>query len=134
ELLIFDQFEEILTLDPTDRQEKEQFFTVLGEALVNRQRWALFVMREEFIASLEPYRHLVPTGVSTTFRLDLLDTEAAVASIRGPALKLGVQFDLDAAEQLVNDLSRMRVQTIDGQTVEKIGPYVEPVQLQVVCD
>src|SRR5262249_40368813 len=48
--------------------------------------------------------------------------------------KLGVELDLDAAEQLVADLSRMRVQTVDGLMVEKSGPYVEPMHLQVVCD
>src|SRR5262249_36860342 len=88
ELLIFDQFEEIL-LDPTDGPDKQQFFTVLGQALLNRQRWALFVMREEFIAALQPYRHLLPTGLSTTFRLDLLGSAAALEAIRGPAAKLG---------------------------------------------
>src|SRR4029434_8615769 len=42
QLLIFDQFEEILTRDPTDRAAKEAFFRDVGAALRDRGRWALF--------------------------------------------------------------------------------------------
>jgi hypothetical protein len=45
QLLIFDQFEEVLTRDPTDRAAKEAFFKELGAALRDRGRWALFAMR-----------------------------------------------------------------------------------------
>ena len=55
DVLIFDQFEEILNTDPTDRAAKMGFFMQVGEALQNRQRWALFAMREEFVAGLDPY-------------------------------------------------------------------------------
>ena len=45
--LIFDQFEEILTIDPLNRAAKTDFFTQVGEALRDLKRWALFAMRED---------------------------------------------------------------------------------------
>src|SRR5262245_37700742 len=46
-VLLFDQFEEVLTVDPTDVAAKHAFFQQLGAALRNRRRWALFSMRED---------------------------------------------------------------------------------------
>jgi hypothetical protein len=62
EVLIFDQFEEVLTLDPHDRAAKLGFFAALGEALRSPRIWALFVMREEFVASLTPYVRALPNA------------------------------------------------------------------------
>ena len=53
-------------------------------------------------------------------------------AIRRPAERVGVAFSLEAANHLLDDLRRVRVQRA-GQIVEELGPYVEPVQLQVVC-
>ena len=53
-VLIFDQFEEILTLDPTDLQSKQEFFSQLGDALGASNRWALFSRREDYVAALDP--------------------------------------------------------------------------------
>jgi hypothetical protein len=132
ELLIIDQFEEILTLDPTDQDAKAAFLTELGGALRDRRRWALFVMREDFVPALDPYLRLLPTRLATTMRLDFLDEEAASQAMIQPAQHGGVSFTRAAASQLVTDLRRVRVQRPDG-SVEEPGPYVEPVQLQVVC-
>src|SRR5207248_11341236 len=76
EVLIFDQFEEILTVDPSDEAAQRQFFTQVGKALQDRSRRALFAMREEFVASLDPFRPLVPTRLDSTYRLDLLRAPA----------------------------------------------------------
>ena len=54
-VLIFDQFEEILTVDPTNLAAKYAFFAQVGAALRNRRRWALFSMREDYVAALDPY-------------------------------------------------------------------------------
>ncbi|MBP1694273.1 MAG: repeat, subgroup, partial [Chloroflexi bacterium] len=65
EILIFDQFEEILTLDPADQLAKQEFFRQVGEALKAPNRWALFTMREEFVAALDPYRLSIPNQFNT---------------------------------------------------------------------
>lgn len=130
--LFFDQFEELFTLDPTDQREKAAFLEEVGVVLRNRNRWCLFSMREDFIAQLDPYLSLLPTRFSARYRLDLLGKEAAKIAARRPAEDAGVPFADEAANRLIDDLRRVRVQR--GTTiVEELGPYVEPVQLQVVC-
>ena len=132
-LLVFDQFEEILTTSPTDREGKLAFFAQVGQALRDRSRWALFSMREDYIAALEPYLRLVPTRLENRFRLDLLGVEGAMQAVRRPAESAGVTFDTQAAARLVDDLRRVKAQQADGSLLDLPGLYVEPVQLQVVC-
>lgn len=132
-VMIFDQFEEILTVDPTDREAKITFFTQLGEMLQNRNRWALFCVREDYVASMEPYLRYIPTRLRTTFRLDFLEERSAREAIKFPALHADTTFDDDAVDKLVNDLRLVRVQRSDGTIEEQPGPYIEPLQLQVVC-
>ncbi len=132
-VLIFDQFEEILTVDPTDVAAKEAFFREIGQVLRDGQRWALFAMREEFVAGLDPYLRFIPTRLASTYRLDLLDELAALDAIRKPARDAGVEFTSGAGRMLVDNLRTVQVQRPDGSTVPSLDPHVEPVQLQVVC-
>lgn len=133
EVLLFDQFEEALTVDPTDQDTKTAFFAQVGAALRERHRWALFALREDYLAALEPYLRVIPTRGKATFRLDLLGVDAARAALQEPARAAGVTFDDDAAIQVVDDLRRVQVQQLDGTTAPALGPAVEPVQLQVVA-
>ncbi|MGH8898173.1 MAG: NACHT and WD repeat domain-containing protein [Egibacteraceae bacterium] len=133
EVLIFDQFEELLTADVTDRDAKSAFLTELGTALRDRRRWALFAMREDCVAGLDPYLRLLPTRLRATFRLDLLGEVAARMAIQGPAREAGVDFSDAAARKLADNLRRVRVRR-PGGSVKALGPYIEPVQLQVVCE
>lgn len=133
EVLIFDQFEEILTVDPNDRAAKLRFFEEAGAALRDRRRWALFAMREEYVATLEPYLASLPTRLRNTFRLELLSPVAARTAMQEPARAHGVRFTEPAVEQLIGDLRRTVVQLADGSSAFVPGPVIEPVQLQVVC-
>ena len=54
-------------------------------------------------------------------------------AIREPARQVGVEFEAAAAEELQRFLSLVRVQQLDGRTIEETGEFAEPVQLQVVC-
>jgi hypothetical protein len=134
ELWIFDQFEEVLSLDPIDNTEKRLFFEQLAEALEHTEepRWALFVMREDFLGALEPYLKLLPTGLSARFRLELLDPDGARQAIQKPAAGAGLDFTDAAACRLVDDLRQVRLDRPRGSK-PPLGPYIEPVQLQVVC-
>jgi WD40 repeat protein len=133
-VIIFDQFEELLTVDPLDRAAKVAFCQTIGDLLrKHRNVWALFAIREDYLAPLMEYAYLLPSRFRTTFRLDLLGPEAALAAIRQPALALGVEFDQVAAQTLVDDLRRSRVQLVSDQIGTMLGSTVEPVQLQVVC-
>ncbi len=132
-MLIFDQFEEALVLDPTDREAKSAFFAQIGAALRDRSRWALFAIREDYLAALEPYVRPIPTRLSNTFRLNLLGPDAARQAIQRPARQAEVDFTDAAAIQLVDNLRLTRVPQPDGTIKDQPGPFVEPVQLQVVC-
>lgn len=132
-VLIFDQFEEIFTLDPFDRDKKAEFFRQVGAALKDRTRCALFSMREDYIAELDDYLHLLPTQLKARYRLGLLDRSHAREAIEGPALEQGVAYESGAADLLVNELCKVRRQTARGNYEEFNGNFVEPVQLQVVC-
>ncbi|MES1243964.1 MAG: hypothetical protein ABUT39_20340 [Acidobacteriota bacterium] len=130
-VVIFDQFEEVLTIDPLAVAVKQEFFDQLGELLHDARIWALFVLREDYLAPLDPYAECVPTHLRNRFRIDLLGLEAARAAIVNPALESGREFP--AAERLVHDLATLKIQQPDGSFREQAGVYVEPVQLQVVC-
>jgi WD40 repeat protein len=132
-VLIFDQFEEIITAAPTDIHGKQVFFDQLGEALSDRSLWALFVIRDDFLGALEPFAQSIPTQLGNTFRLDLLNSDAARQAIQKPVTRQGITFLDSAADRLVDDLRVVQTQTPSGEIVNQLGYYVEPVQLQVVC-
>jgi WD40 repeat protein len=132
-LLVFDQFEEILTVDPLDTEAKRVFFQTIGEALRDPSLWALFALREEYLAQMEPYVDLIPTRWSNTSRLELLGREAVEEVLTRTAGLGGRTFSENAAESLFADLARTKVQRPDGSFAEETGRFVEPVQLQVVC-
>ncbi len=131
-VLIFDQFEETLTVNANDLDVKAAFFVQLGAILRNRRRWALFAMREDYMAGLTPFLRYIPSRLGNTFRLDLLGAEAAKAALQQPARQAGVEFTEKAAQKLVDDLRGVQVQNADGTLQMQLGPAVEPVQLQVV--
>lgn len=131
--LIFDQFEEIITLDPTDRSAQEQFFQELGAVLATGDVWALFSMREDRLGGLYPFRQYLPSFLSTEYRLDFLTTEAARVAIQRPAADQNVRFDDEAADRLQCKLSTLRVEQPGLGIKTTQAPYVPPFQLQVVC-
>ncbi len=132
-LLIFDQFEEILTTDPLALEAREEFFDQLGEVLRDPTRWALFAMREDYLAPLDPFVDRVPTHLQNRFRIDLLSVDQAREAIAKPSQKAGREFEYAAVHKLVNDLATMKVQQPDGSFQDQMGLHVEPLQLQVVC-
>jgi pSer/pThr/pTyr-binding forkhead associated (FHA) protein len=132
-VLILDQFEEVLTIDSTDTEAKKELFAQLGVSLRNPHRWALFAMREEHVAGLDPYRSLIPTRLNATFRLELLKEQQARQIMQEAFAEAGKVFTNGAARQLTDDLRRVRVQRPGGLLEEQFGLTVEPTQLQVVC-
>ena len=134
--LVFDQFEEFLTLDPTDGPAKEVFLRQVGHALLNNDRWALFAMREDHVAGLDPYLPYLPTRLAATFRLDFLGRAAAREAVQKPPAedRFRVTVEDAAVNRLIDELARVNVQDpVTGLSESKSGPYVEPVYLQVVC-
>jgi hypothetical protein len=132
--VVIDQFEEILTAHPEHWDQRAAFFVQLREALDADDRLRLVLaLREEYVAQLDPYAELLPTRLRTRFRLERLDDTSAREAVAMPLRDTRRSFAPDAAGELVRNLRRVRVQTADGKTLEVEGEYVEPVQLQVVC-
>ncbi len=142
-LLVFDQFEEVLTADDRDAEAKEAFFSQLGEVLrrtrggpAQEVRWAIFAFREEYLAALQPRFLKLPGLAPETYRLELLGAGAALEAIQNPAQAAGITFHLEASKQLVDNLRRVHGEHGDGECQDHqmvLGDYIEPVQLQVVC-
>ena len=133
EVFIFDQFEEVLSADPNDRATKAAFFSELGTLLENPRRWALFLLREDYLGALKPLLQAIPTRLAATYRLDLLDPTQARQAMQGPARAAGGTFADDAAARLADDLRQTSVQRPDGSSETVLGQSIDPVQLQVVC-
>ncbi|MBM3753860.1 MAG: ATP-binding protein [Acidobacteria bacterium] len=132
-LLVFDQFEEIVRLNPTDVDRQREFFRQLGELLSEPTVWALLVMREDYLAAIDPYCRQVPTHLRNRFRLDLLGREAAGEAIAKTAETAGRYWEKEAVERVVADLALIKIQPLHGDPYVVPGQYVEPLQLQVVC-
>jgi tetratricopeptide (TPR) repeat protein len=131
-LLIFDQFEELFTFYPERVGDRRGFFEQVRDALnKNRLLRVMFAMREEYIAELTPYAAILPEKLRTRFRLERLREPTALEAVTGPLTHSRFSFAPGVAEKLVQDLLQVNVGT---KTHTVRGEYVEPVQLQVVCD
>src|SRR5262249_28734788 len=119
DLFVFDQFEEILTADPTDDAGRTEFFQQLGEAMRVSGRWAIFAIREDYLAPMSHHLACAPPQRASRMRINILRNKEAGEAIAGPIAERHTEFEQGALEALLADLSP------DG--------WVEPVQLQVVC-
>lgn len=139
-LLILDQFEELF-VDPLDVACKREFLVELGDLLRGETQgkggaeagaaiWALFAIREDRLAELQPYLDFIPTSLAFRYRLDALGIEAAREVIRETGKAWIAE---DVPKVIVEDLSTVSVRAVDGKETLVPGPVVEPVQLQIVC-
>lgn len=130
-ILIIDQFEEILTAHPHRRQAREEFFRQLDRAIMaDPNLWVVLTMREDYVAALDPYAHLLTDKLRARFYMERMKVDAALAAIKQPAQLSGHPFADEAADALVDNLRRVKV---FGQEEIQLEDSVEPVQLQVVC-
>jgi tetratricopeptide (TPR) repeat protein len=133
-LVIFDQFEELLTLHPEHWEHRQDFFEQLREVLESDAAVRIvMVIREDYLAQLHRYAPIVPGGLRTRYRLELLSRQPALEAVTKPALRAGRSFAAGVAEDLVDDLRRFRVDTGRGKSISVDGEFADPVQLQVVC-
>ena len=131
--LIIDQFEELISTHPESWEKREGFFHQLAQAMKDDPYlWVVLVMREEYIAALDPYAHLLPRGLRTRYYMQRLNRDAALSAIKNPVQDIR-PYAQGVAEKLAEDLCRIKMQNPDGTLNDQSGQYVEPVQLQVVC-
>jgi len=139
-VLIFDQFEEVLTLDPADVEDKKAFFQDLGTAAADRSWWFVFAMREDYLAELEPYLGFFPRWLAAQLRMDRLKPGPAAEAVASIVRDAGYEIDPATAAELVDSLRTLREPQADGTFValtdragnERKYPAVEPLYIQVV--
>lgn len=130
-VLIIDQFEEITTTNSTFWEQREPFFQQLGEALeADDSLWVVLSLREDFLAGLDRYLHLVNKGVRQRFYMQQLNRNAAIEAICRPVAERR-PFEPGAVEELVDNLMTSRLDEV-GDGIHQ-AEFVEPVQLQAVC-
>jgi hypothetical protein len=133
-LIVFDQFEEFFTVYQEHWKQREDFFHQVAGALEEDPVLrVLFVIREDYLARLDPYVSLLPERLRTRYRLVRLGFEDACRAVEGPLKGSGRSFADGVAARLVGELLKTKVESVTGETVEAVGEYVEPVQLQIVC-
>jgi WD40 repeat protein len=131
--LVIDQLEELFTAYPERWADRPAFFEDLAGALQDDPLLRVVLsIREDFLAQLDPYARLLPDGLRARYRLERLSAGAALRAAKEPARRAGRPFADGVAEQLVQDLQKVRLDTELGPK-EVVGEYVEPVQLQVAC-
>ena len=142
QVFIFDQFEELFSLYP-DRwiEQQKDFFQQITDSLENNPLLRIvFIIREDFLGQLDPFRSILPEKLSPHFRLERLRRKEAILAIKGPLTNIiksrsederkNIESEINA---LVNDLLKINVEIPDGKIRQLEGEFIEPIQLQVVC-
>jgi WD40 repeat protein len=166
-IAIFDQFEELFTAYSSRWGDRRGFFEQVADALGSIPNLrVLLAMREDYLASLDPYASLVPEGMRTRFRLERLRREAGLDAVEKPLDGTGRRFAPGVAGKLIDSLmtiivrpprglARARSDNVDADLLSGssglsssgdlpavssdtegfvvTSEFVEPVQLQVVC-
>lgn len=153
-VLIIDQFEEIITNHSDHWQERRPFFEQLEKAMqVDPALWVVLVLREDFVAALDPYAAAMTDKLRARFYMERMGVDSALQAVRCPAELGGRPFAPGVAEQLVDNLRQIqdaspgpsspdeRAEVAHAETdgrgstlsATHLGQYLEPVQLQVVC-
>ena len=134
-IIIFDQFEELFTSYHTRWKDRKQFFTQVVQALEKDPLLRIiFTIREDYLAQIDPFSAYFPEKLRNRFRLECLRKNAALLAIKEPLTKTNLSISEEVAETLITDLLSIRVETYEGKIEHVSGEYVEPVQLQVVCE
>jgi len=134
--LIIDQFEEIFSRHHEAWEKRKEFFEQLAQVLEDDPRLrVILVMREDFIALLDPYANLLPGRLRMRYFMQRLEYPAALKAVTEPVKRKDFSrpYDPGAAEKLVDDLRTIKVIKPDGTSDVGVGQFVEPLYLQVIC-
>ncbi len=134
--LIIDQFEEIFSTHHEAWEKRKEFFEQLAGALEADPRLrVIFVMREDYIAALDPYADILPNQFRMRYYMQRLEKTAALKAVTEPVKgkDFSRPYEAGAAEKLVDDLRTIKVINPDGTPDIGVGQFVEPLYLQVIC-
>ena len=134
--LIIDQVEEIITAYPEAWSQRHAFFEQVRQAMDDDPYLGVvFSLREDYVTNLDPYADIFQERFRYRYRLRRMGTTAAKDAIGLPVAETDYPFAEETINSLVEELSKIRVQSFDKENKEESvpGSSVEPVQLQVVC-
>jgi len=131
--VIIDQFEEILTTNLQEWEKRQDFFIQLRDALEDDEHlWVILSMREDYVAGLTPYVHLLPGKLKARLYMERMGIEAALEAVKEPVRERR-RFAKGVAEKLVGNLRQIHTRDQREGQEPIAGQYIKPVQLQVVC-
>ena len=142
QVLIFDQLEELFSFYPDNWIEQQRaFFQQISDSLDNNPVLRIvLIIREDFLAQLDPFRNILPEKLRIQFRLERLRRKQAIQAVKGPLTNLIKDLSEDEkrnieseVNELVNDLLKIYAEAPGGGTRQLEGEFIEPIQLQVVC-
>lgn len=145
QILVFDQLEELFSYYPNDkwREQQKNFFEQVAKALRNNPLLhAVFVIREDYLAELDPFLELLPERLRPRFRLERLRKSNAFLAIKKPLETMSLTLYRSFEKQIDADINRiiddlLNIKFLDpfsGDTREVKGQFVEPIHLQIVCE
>jgi FHA domain len=142
QVLIVDQLEEFFNFYPNNKwhEQQEGFFNQIAGLLNKNAAFrVVFVIREDYLARLDPFKEILPDNLRTRFRLERLSENGALSAIYGPLENIsGVNIEdlKDEIQNIIKELLKVRVERFDDgkKRFDEIeGEFIEPIHLQVVC-
>jgi YVTN family beta-propeller protein len=143
QVLIFDQLEELFRSYPDNNwlEQQKGFFEQVADSLDNNPLLrVVFIIREDFLAQLDPFVTILPEKLRAHFRLEPLGRKEAILAIKSPLGKVlqnasederaDIESEINA---LLSGLLKIYVEVPGGGIRQLEGEFVEPIQLQVVC-
>ncbi len=137
------RLEEIFSFYPNKWiDQQKEFFEQVADSLDNNPLLrVVLIIREDFLAQLDPFKGNLPERLRPRFRLERLNRNGAIAAIKGPLTDTIRNMDEQEKgktqkeiEELVDDLLKINVEGPDGLVRQLEGEFVEPIHLQVVCN
>jgi YVTN family beta-propeller protein len=141
QVLVLDQLEELFSFHPEWQKQRHDFFNQVTQASNNNSSLRIvFIIKEDYLAALDPFVDDLPEKLRARFRFEPLRNEAALEAILGPLERIRDRTGFGSPEELeieainlVKDLKRISVEDSTGVTRQVQGEFIEPIHLQVIC-
>lgn len=105
--LVVDQLEELFIFG--DQEEQETFFTDLAKLLASDLNVkVVLIIREEFLAQLTTFEHLLPELFDNRSRLEKMTWRNAVQAIQGPCDAVGITLEEGFPQRLLQNIAAGR--------------------------
>ena len=97
QVVVFDQLEELFSFysDPNKwREQQQDFFEQIADALQSDTLLrVVFIIREDYLAQLDPFASVLPEKLRPRFRLERLGRDAAFEAVKGPLERAKAHVD-----------------------------------------